>query len=170
VHNLLFATYGLENSTNLCFFAAGLPPQSLPSIAVEYVGFVDGFAVISGQQKRLFETLTSKPVLVMDFATGRGRLEFQLVARNDPFGDYGKSIAEPVGTVSADLQLVAGRQNFGFTTLSGSGFSGRVIGQFVDRDKSKLGTGGAGAAFVFELTRPNGDVLYGSLALGANLI
>lgn len=170
VHNLIFVTYGLENSSGLCFFAAGLEPQSLPPGKVVYTGTIDGFAVISGHQQRLFSMQESAPVLTMDFSTGRGKLEFQLVGRDDPFGDFEKAPGAALGTVSAELQLSPGSKGFGLTALSGSGFDGRVTGQFVDRDQSILGTGGAGVALVFELTRPNGDILYGSIALGALLI
>ncbi|MFN6933625.1 MAG: hypothetical protein ACK4NZ_00555 [Tsuneonella sp.] len=170
INNLLFVTHGLENSTGLCFFAAGLRPQSLPSITVEYVGIIDGFGIISGQQKRLFDVSVSEPVLIMDFATGRGKLEFQLVARNDPFGEYEKRTAEPLGMVTADLHLNPASQNLRLTTLTGSGFDGKVTGIFVDRDQSILRTGGAGVALVFELTRPNGDLLFGTIALAANVM
>lgn len=165
-----FVTHGLENSTGLCFFAAGLRAQSLPSFPVEYLGVIDGFAVISGQQKRLFGSLLSDPVLIMDFATGRGKLEFQLVARSHPFGDFEKDTGELLGTVSADLQLNPASQNLTLTTLTGSGFNGRVTGIFVDRNQSVLRTGGAGVALVFELTRPNGDLLFGTIALAANVM
>lgn len=173
VHNLTFVTFGLENSSGLCFFAAGVEPQTLPPGQVGrvvYTGVIDGLAVISGHQQRLFSWLESSPVLTMDFSTGRGTLQFHLVGRDDPFGDFEKAPGAALGTVSAELQLSPGSKGFGLTALSGSGFDGRVTGQFVDRDQSILGTGGAGVALVFELTRPNGDILYGSIALAALLI
>jgi hypothetical protein len=166
--DLEFVTYGMENSFSQCFFAAGVPATSVPADGtVEYFGAVDGFAVIGGRQKRVFQVDSAKPILVFDFKTGRGTLEFELVTHDDPYGDFTASTPVSVGTVKADLQTAVLGKGFGITPLSGSGFAGQLAGGFIGRETPLLGAGGGGVAIVFELNGPGGDVIFGSIALAA---
>jgi hypothetical protein len=65
---------------------------------------------------------------------------------------------------------VNGSNNFSYTTLSGPGYSGHIAVQLVSNNQNGLGTGGAGAVFVFELKSASGDLLYGAMALHANIM
>lgn len=166
--NQTFATQGLYNTSALCFFAVGLAPPSLPSgQVIDYFGIIDGFGVIGGQQKRLYE---SRVGLKMDFASGKGVLTADIEARANPFGDYADGTSTDVGTVTANVELVGGSANFSSVTFSGTGLSGQIVGRLVSNEKNVLGKGGAGAVFVFELTSSGGDVLYGAMALHANIM
>jgi hypothetical protein len=166
--NQTFATQGLYNESALCFYAVGLAPPSLPSNRViDYYGFTDGFGVFSGQQQRLYLGRVS---LRMDFATGKGVLTAALEAREDPFGSYPTASLYEVDGVTANLELASGTSSFSDATLSGTEYSGHIVGKLVSNNQNVLGTGGAGAVFVFELTSASGDILYGAMALQANIM
>lgn len=170
---LRFVTYGQENGSGLCFFAAGLSPFSLRTAGTfEYFGVVDGLGIIGGVPKRFLynQVNSSEPEFVMDFATGQGKLKFDLVAKSNVFEDLGGGTSERLGTVEADLRLAPGSTSFAATPLSGSGFTGTVRGFFVSNAENIMGSGGAGVALVFELRNSNGDLIYGSVALAANLM
>ncbi|ASJ90945.1 hypothetical protein CBR61_08455 [Porphyrobacter sp. CACIAM 03H1] len=167
--NISFAAHGLENGSSLCFFAAGLPSKTLPTAgSVQYFGIVDGFGIINGVPKRFlyWQTNGTVPELIMNWARREGDLTFQLMARSDPFGQFEKNAVEPVGTITGRIRL----DQPGTIALSGAGFTGTMTYAFVSDDKNVLGTGGAGAALVYELRRANGDFVYGSIALNANLM
>lgn len=169
-HGLTFVTFGQENGSYLCFFAAGLRARSLPETLVEYLGVVDGFGVIAGEQKR-FAIPGDEPLkarLIMDFATGRGQLTIRLAARDDPFGDYAANPETVIDTVTAEVVIDRASSSASGIRLAGADFSGEANGYFVGRE-STLGDG-AGLALAFHVSRANGDFVYGSVALSANIM
>lgn len=170
-YSLTFVTFGAYADSSLCFFAVGLPAASLPGVAVSYSGIVDGLAVIGGTQSRIFSGSASDATMDFAFAKGTGTLSLNLVRRADPFGNFEASTPVNLGTVTANITLEAGRRSF-TAPLAGAGYTGTVIGLFVDNGNSMLGkdVGGAGAALVYELRSPAGDLIYGTVALAANLL
>lgn len=170
-NGLAYVTSGVAAESGLCMYAAGLPALTLPTGVVSYVGLVDGFGVVSGQQVRLSAANVDAS---LDFARGTGQLSFQLmrsaIAAGSRVTNPGTAPAV-LATVTANLTIAPTSRTLS-GTASGGGYAGTVKGSFVSQGQSVLGPGigGTGIALVFELRSASGDILYGALPLSADLI
>ena len=142
-----------------CFYAAGLSDTSLPgSGTTNYAGFADGIALIGGKASRLFGSTATAS---LDYAARTGTLRIDLAGRDAPFGEFLDAAATPSGRTTIQFKLSS---NPGFAnyvepvSIEGPGpATGDFTGIAFD--------GGAAIGFVFTLTLPNGDRVFGVAAV-----
>ena len=111
-------------------------------------------------------------MLTVNFVAGTATLHLEIKGRGNAFEDFSSQPLVDIATADASITLSGGgNRGMGLTTLTGTnGYSGTLIGAFVGDASNTSGTGGAGAALVFELRSPNGDVIYGAIAAERSLI
>ena len=156
-----FSTIGFDNSSGLCLFAVGLRNDALPAGRVaDYSLLGDGVGRIGGQTLRLFG---STGTLRFDTAVRNAKIDFTLVGRSDPFGNFLPQASNELTVLTATVPLLA--NSFQGPLTGTNGFTGTIEGQLVGPVASNsIGGGGAGAVFTFQVSNGRGDVLFGAIA------
>lgn len=142
-----------------CFYAAGPSSSPLPATGVaSYSGLVDGIALLGGRATRLFGSPAAASV---NFSARTGTVRIDLATRELPFGDFLSSTPTPIGSATAQLVLPPGDGQNYFARqapLTGpDGSTGTISGLAFN--------GGAALGLVFELHYPNGDRVFGAVAV-----
>ena len=139
----------------LCFFAAGARTANfLVDGDYPFAGVADGVFVSasSGRTYRVYGSIVEGTI----FANAREvAVTIRFTGRDWPFDDFPDS--EPVDLGVATARIPYAVSSFDFAKFAGPGGStGTITGQFHDRLAS--------LSFVYELTYPNGDRMFGAAA------
>ena len=142
-----------------CFYAAGLNDTSLPtSGTTDYAGFADGIALIDGKATRLFG---SAAVVSLDYAARTGTVRIDLASRDTPFGEFLAGPATPIGRTTWQFKLSSNPSFANYVEPVSIEGPGQATGDF----PGIAFGGGAAIGLVFALTTPNGDRVFGSVAV-----
>jgi hypothetical protein len=143
----------LSDGSSLCFFAVGSDRGPIGTQGTKDYSILvaDGLAILGGVARRIGLATASARV---DRETRTIDLSLDMYASTPPFGTPANNIN--LGPATARLNITASDRMSG--ALAGPGGSmGTIAGRFFEF--------GNGAGFVFDLTYPNGDRIFGSVAV-----
>lgn len=151
---LQFASFGRVSDENgICFFAVGRPTYDyLIDGDYEFRGVSDGLFVSAngGGTRRLYGSFVNGTIRAN---AGVIDVTIQFTGRDDAFGDFQARAPIDLGVATASIPYT--RASFSVAPISGpDGATGTITGQFYET--IDLG-------FVFEMTYPNGDRVFGAI-------